>query len=117
MTIWNPIIQPIEHVIRVPVTKDYTICDPTGQIIKADVRNSFFELFLIVQFIPISNPTKNIPGRTSSAGNELLFRTTIPALGFNTYYFQAKSKAEEKKSTIRVTQNDACILQNQVMNE
>jgi hypothetical protein len=65
--------------------------------------------------IPISNPTKNIPGRTSSAEYELLFQTQIPALGFNTYYFQTKT--EEKTSTIKVTQNQACVLQNQVMNE
>jgi hypothetical protein len=42
--------------------------------------------------IPISTPTKNIPGRTSSAQYELFFRAAIPALGFNTYYFQATSK-------------------------
>jgi len=40
----------------------------------------------------ISGPVKNIPGRTSSAQYELLFQASIPALGFNTYYFEGKSK-------------------------
>ncbi|CAF5185294.1 unnamed protein product, partial [Rotaria magnacalcarata] len=69
LTIWNPTIQSIENIIRVPVTKKYTIQSPTGETIAA-------------AFIPISLPIKNIPGRTSSAQYELLFRTQIPALGF-----------------------------------
>ena len=82
--------------IRVPVTKKYTIRSPTGETIAADVRiiqNIILKIFEIIQLIPISTPVKNIPGRTSSAEYELLFRTPLPALGFNTYYFQAKSKA------------------------
>lgn len=69
--------------------------------------------------IPISAPVINIPGRTSSAKNEILFQAALPALGFNTYYFQVKSKTDvrrKRKSPIRVTRNEACILQNQVMN-
>jgi hypothetical protein len=94
LTIWNPTIQPIEHMIRVPVTKKYSIRSPTGAIIAADVRIYTEYLFYLkyFQLIPISESTKNIPGRTSSAQYELLFRTPIPALGFNTYYFEAKSK-------------------------
>ncbi len=34
----------------------------------------------------------NIPGRMSIAQKQLLFKATLPALGFNTYYFQVKSK-------------------------
>ncbi|CAF3582661.1 unnamed protein product [Rotaria sp. Silwood1] len=100
LTIWNPIIHSIENMIRVPVTKDYSIHGPTGEIIVAEL-------------LPISEPMKNIPGRTSSAQYELLFRASLPALGFNTYYFQAKSR--KKKSTIRITHNEACILQNQYL--
>lgn len=80
--------------------------------------------------IPISTLVKNIPGRTSSAQYEILFRASVPALGFNTYYFQKQSKEQryfpydlfslanatlEKKPTRRVTHNEACILQNQVI--
>ncbi|CAF1321855.1 unnamed protein product [Rotaria sp. Silwood1] len=103
VTIWNPNIQPIENMVRVPVTKNYTIRYPTGEMIPAEL-------------IPISTPMKNIPGRTSSAQYELLFRALIPALGFNTYYFQTTTDITiEKKSTIRITNNEACILQNQYL--
>ncbi|CAF3610103.1 unnamed protein product [Rotaria sp. Silwood1] len=103
LTIWNPTIQPIENMIRVPVTKKYTVRSPTGETVLTD-------------FIPISIPIKNIPGRISSAEYELLFRTSIPALGFNTYYFEAKNDViMEKQSTRRVTYNEACILQNQYL--
>ncbi|CAF2951488.1 unnamed protein product [Rotaria sp. Silwood2] len=96
VTIWNPTIQLVENMIHVPVTKNYTIRNPTGDMVAAEL-------------IPISTPMKNIPGRTSSSQYELLFQASIPALGFNTYYFQV----EKKKSTIRITHNEACILQNQ----
>ncbi len=80
--------------------------------------------------IPISNSTKNIPGRNSTATNQLIFNASLPALGFNTYFFEAKSniffilpfftRENEKlflanqESKVKITQNDACILQNQV---
>lgn len=38
LTIWNPTIQPVPHMIRVPVTKDYTIRGPAGEMIEADVK-------------------------------------------------------------------------------
>lgn len=63
--------------------------------------------------MPIFAPTLSIPGRTSAARYEIVFETLLPALGFNTYYFQAKS-SEEIKPTTKVTTNQACILQNQV---
>ncbi|CAF1285170.1 unnamed protein product [Adineta steineri] len=101
LTIWNPTIQLIEDIVRVPVTKNYTIHSPTGEIIATTL-------------IPISSPTRNIPGRTSSAEYELLFRTPIQPLGFNTYYFEAKTHmTKETKLPTRVTKNQACILQNQ----
>jgi len=79
--------------------------------------------------IPISNSTKKIPGRNSTAKNQLIFNASLPALGFNTYFFEAKSKIffilplhekmrnfflANQESKVKITQNDACILQNQV---
>jgi hypothetical protein len=32
----------------------------------------------------------NIPGRMSVAQKQLVFKAMLPALGFNTYYFQIK---------------------------
>ncbi|CAF1005631.1 unnamed protein product, partial [Didymodactylos carnosus] len=94
LTLYNPTIHPVVHYARIPVTRDYTIRDPDGQIVMAD-------------FIPISKPTLNIPGRTSVAELQLVFRTILPALGFNTYYFEVKSTAT-KPSVKKVSQNEAC---------
>jgi hypothetical protein len=37
LTLWNPTIHPVTHFARVPVTKEYTIHDPTGKILIAEV--------------------------------------------------------------------------------
>lgn len=37
LTLWNPTIHPVTDLVRVPVTKDYTIRDPLGQLITAEV--------------------------------------------------------------------------------
>lgn len=62
--------------------------------------------------IPISNITRNIPGRNSSATNELLFTVTLPPLGFSTYYFEVNKKKEE--NNLSMTMNEACTLENEV---
>jgi hypothetical protein len=56
----------------------------------------------------------NIPGRISIAKKEIVFKTILPALGFNTYYFQMSIK--ETKPNIKVTHNEICTLENQVRN-
>ncbi len=38
LTIWNPSIQPGGNIVRVPVTKNYTVRDPTGEIITTEVK-------------------------------------------------------------------------------
>lgn len=79
LTLWNPTVHTVEHYVRVPVTKSYSIRDTTGHVIQSDL-------------IPISEPTKTIPGRNSFANNQLVFRVTLPALGFNTYFFEVKGR-------------------------
>jgi hypothetical protein len=37
LTLWNPTIHPVVEHARVPVTTDYTVIDPTGQTIVAEV--------------------------------------------------------------------------------
>ncbi|CAF1135817.1 unnamed protein product [Adineta steineri] len=98
LTLWNPTVHTISQHIHVPVTKKYSIRDSTGHVISAD-------------FIPISEPTKNIPGRKSFATNQLVFKVILPALGFNTYYFELKTGNED----ISITQNEECILQNEYL--
>ncbi|UJR17842.1 hypothetical protein I4U23_004741 [Adineta vaga] len=57
LAIWNPMIQSLDYMVRVPVTDKYTVRSPTGSFITAD-------------FVPILTLIKNIPGRTSSAQYE-----------------------------------------------
>ncbi|CAF1413328.1 unnamed protein product [Adineta ricciae] len=103
VTLWNPTIHPVTVYHRVPVTKQYLIYDPIGNLVSAE-------------YLPIPNTTKNIPGRMSSAQNQYLFEVTLPALGYNTYYFQAKGQQgpDDKKNVI-TTENQACILQNEYL--
>ncbi|UJR12010.1 hypothetical protein I4U23_016188 [Adineta vaga] len=101
ITLWNPTIHPVTIYHRVPVTRQYSIYDPMGNIVPAE-------------YLPISNPTKNIPGRISSTQNQYIFKASLPALGFNTYYFEAKDQVVETKKVITTT-NEACILQNELL--
>ncbi|CAF3324143.1 unnamed protein product [Rotaria socialis] len=101
LTLWNPTIHPVMQHVRVPVRTDYTIRDPTGQTI-------FSELF------PISEPTLNIPGRTSITQKQIIFKASLPALGFNTYYFETKpDSVTSGESKIKITHNEECVLRNQ----
>ncbi|CAF1238466.1 unnamed protein product [Adineta steineri] len=95
--LWNPISHPVVGYLRVPVTRSYTVRDSSGPI-----RS---------ELIPISNSTKTIPGRMSNATNQLIFKYNLPALGFNTYFFEVNEEEEEEK--LEITKNEICILQNQ----
>jgi hypothetical protein len=75
---------------------------------------------LFLQYLPIPDTMKNVPGRMSSAQNQYLFQASLPALGYSTYYFEAKGifviadakKNEQKKVTTTI--NQACVLENEV---
>ncbi|CAF0905121.1 unnamed protein product [Adineta steineri] len=100
LTLWNPTIHPIIHHVRAPVTKEYLIRDPMGSIVSAE-------------YVPISTTTRNIPGRKSFAQNQYIFTTSLPALGFSTYYFEVKSGEKIKKQKTTTTRNEACTLENE----
>ncbi|CAF4473016.1 unnamed protein product, partial [Rotaria magnacalcarata] len=36
LILWNPTVHTISHYVRVPVTKDYTVRDPSGHAIVAE---------------------------------------------------------------------------------
>ncbi len=44
LTLWNPTIHPVVQHARVPVQVDYTVRDPTGQTILADVLKKTIKL-------------------------------------------------------------------------
>jgi hypothetical protein len=58
-----------------------------------DENKSRFFLLSFLQYLPIPDTTKNVPGRTSSAQNQYIFQASLPALGYSTYYFEAKGKS------------------------
>ncbi len=55
-------------------------------------QQSIYEIFFLLLFklIPISDPVQHIPGRTSMTQKQIIFKANLPALGFNTYYFEKK---------------------------
>ncbi len=69
-----------------------------------------------MKVLPISSVTMNIPGRMNMAKKEIVFKAMLPALGFNTYYFQMKSLSPSKKE-IQVTRDETCTLENEVTNQ
>jgi hypothetical protein len=38
LTLWNPTIHPVVQYVRIPANTNYTVRDPTGQMIVAEVR-------------------------------------------------------------------------------
>ncbi|CAF1497023.1 unnamed protein product, partial [Adineta steineri] len=101
ITLWNPLIHQVTQHIRVPVRTDYTVRDPTGAT-------------LFTELVPISQAVQNIPGRTSLTQKQIIFKVTLPALGFNTYYFEKKPDQEKnEKSSVKITHNEECTLKNQ----
>lgn len=55
-----------------------------------------------------------IPGRSNQTQQQILFKASLPALGLNSYYFEKKTEVQNTKSNMKITQNEACLLQNQV---
>ncbi|CAF1013919.1 unnamed protein product [Didymodactylos carnosus] len=104
LTLYNPTVHPRIHFARVPVTRDYTIRDPDGQVIMTNL-------------LKIPKATYSIPGRKSFAEFELVFKTVLPALGFNTYYFEVNAEKESLLYKLvennEISKNNACTLQNQ----
>jgi len=53
------------------------------------IKTSYSGLSLSVEYFPIPDEVKNIPGRQSKAGTEAVFTVfDIPALGFKSFYIK-----------------------------
>ncbi|CAF1146005.1 unnamed protein product [Rotaria sordida] len=101
LTLWNPTIHPVTIHPHVPVTREYLIRDPMGNLVSAE-------------YLPISDMTKTIPGRISTAQNQYIFKALLPALGYNTCYFEARTDEQSNvHKQVTMTQNEMCILQNE----
>ena len=105
IAIYNPLAQSVSSWIRVPVTlPDYRVYElNTKQYIESD-------------FIEIYNETKMIPGRKSNANNVVLFKATIPPLGFSNYILSTK---EDRRTQIKTKEtklfDDDIVLKNKFL--
>jgi len=50
LTLWNPTVHPVVQHARVPVSVDYTVRDPTGQTILAEVLENTFKFMSFYLF-------------------------------------------------------------------
>ncbi|KAF4523776.1 hypothetical protein B566_EDAN009008 [Ephemera danica] len=80
VTAYNPLSHVTSQYVRLPVqAATYRVLDPQGVI-------------MVSQLVPIPNPVIAIPGRVSSATQELVFQTVdLPPLGFKSYYVEKLS--------------------------
>ncbi|XP_033226476.1 lysosomal alpha-mannosidase-like [Belonocnema kinseyi] len=90
VTVYNPTSQPLRTFVRLPVTgKSYQVLDYIGNEV-------------VTQIVPIPTTIQKIPGRQTSASDELVFLATgIPPLGYLSYYVR---KNDHRK---RVMVNDS----------
>ena len=139
LTLWNPTIHPVKIHPHVPVTRQYVIRDPLGNIIPAEVyhqrfmmKNLFF--FLAVSFNSRYNQKYSWSREFCSKSvyiSNILTGTWLQYLLFRSeryfhkiFHFKIKltlfsiadaEKIEHKK--VITTTNEACILQNEVGHE
>ncbi|XP_015516452.1 lysosomal alpha-mannosidase isoform X2 [Neodiprion lecontei] len=85
LTLYNPQSRVVSTFVRIPVTgNSYVVRDFTGASI-------------VTQIIPIPPEVLAIPGRESSAINELVFRArNVPAFGYQAYYVTKSNKNIER---------------------
>ena len=107
--IYNPLGQEVITWMRVPVTlSGYTVYEvSTSQYLDTEV-------------VTIYDETKKIPGRKSNANSMVLFKATLPPLGFSTYILSSKSennKSQLKKlvKTPKVETGDNIVLKNEFL--
>ncbi|CAF4067741.1 unnamed protein product [Rotaria sordida] len=96
LTLWNPTVQSITSFVRVPVTNDYTIIDPIGQILPSEfVRVDFDNQGNLLQ---ITNYQSNISVSFSNQG--LYWYHSYPN-GSGAYVFRPLTSNAQPISNIR----------------
>ena len=81
VNVYNPLPRNVSKMVRLPVPNPgYEVKDSQGQV-------------LATQVLPVPEPVLLIPGRTSKAGHELIFKAEeIPPLGFKSFYVRKNSQ-------------------------
>ncbi|XP_050460750.1 lysosomal alpha-mannosidase isoform X2 [Cataglyphis hispanica] len=84
VVVYNPLSRPVSTYVRLPVT---------GNSYEIESLND--GMHPVTQIVPISERVQKIPGRLSTAINEIVFRATdIPALGLRSYIVTKKPQEE-----------------------
>ncbi|XP_033744911.1 lysosomal alpha-mannosidase-like [Pecten maximus] len=85
LTAYNPLGQDVTSWVRIPVVgKVYQVKGPDNTNVPSQV-------------IPVTKDTKRIPERQGSIAHyELIFKTSVPALGFSVYFISKSNKARVK---------------------
>ncbi|CAH1794207.1 unnamed protein product [Owenia fusiformis] len=103
MTVYNPLGRPVDKWLRLPVRgKAYTIyTGPNGELVPNQV-------------VPLSKETKMVPDHNNSrATADLVFKASLPALGFNTYYISQSSGRRTAVRKVRQNRNSDVTLKNE----
>ena len=103
--IYNPLPRSVDSWIRIPIVKSNYMVYMGNQIIKSEI-------------VEVSNETKLIPERSSTANYEIVFQATLPALGFNTYFINQTKKEIKRfnsKKPVQSKSNAEFSIQNQYL--
>ncbi|XP_046648826.1 lysosomal alpha-mannosidase-like isoform X2 [Daphnia pulicaria] len=88
VNIYNSLARHVDKYVRIPVAggDSYQVLDPKGKVVDS-------------QLIPISPQVQALPGRTSSATEELVFLAAqLPPIGSKSYYVERDSKHRRRHS-------------------
>ena len=73
MYLWNPIARAVQHYVHIPVSDgDYLVTNSQGAQVP-------------LQLNPLFAPVLTIPGRQSTATQEVVFYATLPSLDYAAY--------------------------------
>ncbi|CAN7945756.1 unnamed protein product, partial [Ixodes pacificus] len=89
MLLYNPQAKPVTSYLRIPVTSaSQVILDKQGYKIPSQVFD-------------IPRGVTEIPGRTSKAAYELVFRATLPPVGFETFFLTNQGRGVSGKKKLK----------------
>ena len=64
-------------------------CLSLSDVLLLLVPKCLSKFYSVLQLVPVSNRTKNIPERKGSLANyDLVFQVSLPALGYSTYFIK-----------------------------